>query len=213
MTSAIAKIDMKMRDLPPDSTRYQMLAAVRAFRSNWVEVGRLLNEVALGGDYKDWGYADFDLYCSRELGLKKPTVQKLVLSYNYMKRHAPEWLEPGADLAFDVPDYQTVELLERAEKNPHLSDDDREEFHRRAFVSWEDGAEPLDETALRKEIRARAAADPAAIERANARRGQSLAPIKTLSRRLRELLANTSAVPEGLKRRLEETLCEIEELD
>ncbi|GHS96741.1 hypothetical protein FACS1894139_12480 [Planctomycetales bacterium] len=211
MTAALARIEVKLNELSPESTRYHVLAAVRAFRSNWVELGRLLNEVALGGDYKDWGYADFDMYCARELGLKKPTVQKLVVSYNYMKKRAPERLERTADATFDVPDYQTVELLHKAEANPHLTADDRAEFHRRAFAPWEDG-EPLDETALRKEIRSRAA-DPQSVEDANARRGQTLAPIKTLSRRLRELLANARAVPHGLKQRLEEALCELEELD
>lgn len=215
--STLSRLDKKLEDLSPESTRYKVIVAVRSFRSNWVELGKLLNDVAYGGDYKEWGYEEFEVYCARELGLKKATVQKLMVSYNYMKSYAPDRLEiRDKDRGYDVPDYQTVELLNQARNNSHLKDTDKEDLHRRAFAPWEDGAgesEPVDEVALRKEIRERTRGDSAAVEAANQRRGNELGPLKTLARRLREKLAGAKAVPDGLKSRLEEVLCELEDLD
>ncbi|MBP5232016.1 MAG: hypothetical protein J6333_01265, partial [Planctomycetes bacterium] len=173
--TTLSRLDRQLQDLSPDSTRYQVLMAVRKFRSNWVELGRLLSDVAYGGDYKEWGYDDFEVYCAKELGLKKPTVHKLMVSYNYMKTYAPERLKaPDAERGYDVPDYQTVELLNQARQSDRLDDSAKDDLHRRAFAPWEDGAsdaEPMDEVALRKEIRDRTRADPAAIAAANDRRG------------------------------------------
>ena len=81
--------------------RKRIKDALSVYRGSWVELGRLLNECACGGDYKDWGYDDFATYCARELGLKKATIQKLMVSYSYMKRHAVEKLqdiESGKDV-------------------------------------------------------------------------------------------------------------------
>lgn len=211
--STLSRLDQQLENLAPDSTRYQVISAVRRFRSNWVELGKLLTNVAYGGDYKEWGYDDFKIYCAKELGLKEATVKKLMVSYNYMKSYAPDRLQPR-DNSYDVPDYQTVELLHQARANNRLPDDDKENFHRRAFAPWADEATPFDGVALRKEIRDRTRNyDGDAIENANQRRGNELAPLKTLARKMRERLVSAHNIPNGLKTRLEQALCELEELD
>ena len=216
--NTLSRLDKQLEGLDPESTRYQVILAVRSFRSNWVELGKLLNDVAYGGDYKDWGYDEFEVYCARELGLKKPTVQKLMVSYNYMKQYAPERLKKrDNNLDYDVPDYQTVGLLNQARNSRALDDDDKEDLHRRAFAPWDDAAggeaQPVDEVELRREIRERTRGDSAAVASANQRRGNELGPLKTMARRMRERLAVARAVPEGLKNRLEQALSELEELD
>ncbi len=109
----VRKVESRMAELDPDSQRYRVLSALRQFRASWIELGRMLNEVVYGGDYKEWGYDDFEVYCARELGLKKPTVQKLMISYNYMKKYEAKRLvnhEDGVDKdAAPILDYQTVE--------------------------------------------------------------------------------------------------------
>jgi len=86
-TKALERIAEIQAQVDPASTRGQALAAIRAFRLSWIELGRLLIEIAYGGDYKEWGFEEFELYCARELGLKKPTVRKLMISYQYLKAH------------------------------------------------------------------------------------------------------------------------------
>lgn len=118
--NTLRKIDSRLQEMDPESLRYQVLVALRRFRSSWVDLGRMLTQVAYGGDYKEWGYEDFEVYCASELGLKKPTVNKLMVSYRYMQSKAPERLaeyeesESSESPPPDVPDYQTVELLHKA---------------------------------------------------------------------------------------------------
>lgn len=208
--STLAKIDSKLSDLDPQSLRAQVLVSLRMFRSAWVELGKLLTDVAYGGDYKEWGYEDFEVYCARELGLKKPTVKKLMVSYNYMKSYEPDRLKDGAEnkAGYDVPDYQTVELLNKARDRNDIDETDKEELHRLAF---DDSG---DEAALRKEIRQKLRPfNGDEIDDANARRHKELEGLLRIARNLRQKLAEARSVPEGVKNRIEEALLELEAID
>ena len=208
--NVIAKIDQQLEELDPQSLRYQVLVSLRKFRSSWVELGKLLTDVAYGGDYKDWGYDDFEVYCASELGLKKPTVKKLMVSYNYMKSYEPDRLrsENVSEKGYDVPDYQTVELLKKARENDNINEEEKEELHRMAFEN------NTDEGILRKEIRERMRpADPEDIDRANFNRRREIEGILRTARTLRQKLAEAHSIPEGIKAKIEEALLELEALD
>ena len=208
--NVIAKIDRQLEELSPESLRYQVLVALRKFRSSWVELGKHLTDIAYGGDYKEWGYDDFEVYCASELGLKKPTVKKLMVSYNYMKSYEPDRLRDKAvaEKGYDVPDYQTVELLKKARERDDIAEEEKEELHRMAFES------NTDEGILRKEIRERMhPADKDDIDRANINRRRELDGLLRISRNLRQRLAEARSVPEGVKSRIEEALLELESLD
>lgn len=207
--STIAKIDKRLEELDPESVRHRVLMALRKFRSSWVELGRLLTDIAYGGDYKEWGYEDFEVYCARELGLKKPTVKKLMVSYNYMKSYASERLEePEEGQGYDVPDYQTVDLLKKTRDREDIPEDEKEELHRLAFEG------SSDEGFLRKEIRERLRpASEEDIDEANSRRRGEIEGLLRLARNLRQKLAAARSVPEGVKTRIEEALLELEALD
>ncbi len=213
---ALNRIDKQLQGLNPESLRYQTLLALKRFRSSWVELGQLLTDVAYGGDYKEWGYEDFEIYCARELGLKKPTVKKLMISYNYMKKHEPTRLataEDGDDTAdalgggYDVPDYQTVELLHRARESG--DEEQAEKLHEMAFSGEED------EGVLRKQIREylKPAETSERIADANSARGKELNDILRTARALRRKLLQANSVPAGIRERFEQVLLELEALD
>ncbi|MCD8349677.1 MAG: hypothetical protein LUC93_03605 [Planctomycetaceae bacterium] len=203
------KIEARLADLQPGTLRHQVLVALKQFRASWVELGRLLNEMVYGGDYKDAGYDDFEVYCARELGLKKPTVQKLLVSYNYMKKYEHERLEAleegGDDAVASVPAFQTVALLDRVRRLDEVEPEEMETVHRRVFEEADGDNEP----AIRKELRAmiRPDAKPAIDVQ-----GRELSKIITVARQLRRLLAGTRTVPDGLRERLEQQLTELEGL-
>ncbi len=210
--AALGRIDKQLSDLEPGSLRHQVLSALRQFRASWVELGRLLTDVAYGGDYKEWGYDDFEVYCARELGLKKPTVKKLMVSFNYMKKYEPQRLDSLADeeetAPFSVPDYQTVELLHRARQREDLDETEKEELHQQAFSGEEE------EGQLRKRLRS--ALRPGGeedISAANGRRRGELDDILRTARLLRRKLAEAKSVPAGLKAKFEQLLVELEAID
>lgn len=207
--NVIGKIDKQLTGLSPDTTRYKILAALKKFRSSWVELGKHLTDIAYGGDYKEWGYEDFELYCVGELGLKKPTIKKLMVSYNYMKSYEPSRLRAGAlNGSYEVPDYQTVELLKKARERDDIGEDEKEELHRIAFDS------STDEGLLRKEIRDRIRPyDPDDIDRANYNRRREIEGLLRIARNLRTRLNEAKSVPKGVVMRIEESLLELEALD
>ncbi len=214
VSSSMKKIDDKLDRLEPGSLRHQVLTSLRQFRASWVELGRLLNEVVYGGDYKEWGYDDFEVYCARELGLKKPTVQKLMVSYNYMKKYEGKRLkdfeeDEGQNLQANIPDFQTVELLDKIRRRDNLPEEEMGELHRKAF----DGE--VEEPELRKELRQvlRPQVDEETMREGSDNRRRELSAILRLARELRRKVIATNAIPGGLKERIERCLVELEALD
>ena len=211
--NTLRKIDMQMKELNPESIRYQVLVSVRLFRSTWIDLGRLLTEVAYGGDFKEWGYDTFEAYCGAELGLKKPTVKKLMVSYSYMQRNEPERLkvyEESDDNTAppDIPDYRTVELLQKAHENESFDEAQKEHFHRLAF----DGGE--EEGTLRKEIRgALSSTHDSSDISPDVMLKREFNDLRKSCRILRQKLADSRIVPEGLRGRFETLLRELEALE
>ena len=212
--SSVKKIDDRLEKLQPGSLRHQVMTALRQFRASWIELGRLLNEVVYGGDYKEWGYDDFEVYCARELGLKKPTVQKLMVSYNYMKKYESTRLHDYEDdddksAAPEIPDFQPVELLDRVRRMDEVPEEKMSELHRRALEG--EGEEPEFRRELRQCLRPQMG--DAEIGDRSASRKTELAGILRAARELRRRLVTTNAIPGGLKERLEQCLVELESLE
>ncbi|MCX7934195.1 MAG: hypothetical protein N3A66_02925 [Planctomycetota bacterium] len=209
VTATEKRLQRQLETLPPESLRYQVLAAVRRFRASWVELAKLLHQVAYDNAYRQWGYEEFDLYCGQELGLKRPTVKKLLLSYNYLQQHEPERLsaheQRGSAEAY-IPDYQTVALLQRAYENRDLDEKIRRDFHSRAF------SEESDEGALRKEIRANLKEAEISSRSAEEARRLALRQLLSAARMLRRRLSACRFVPADLRERCEQALTELEDL-
>lgn len=205
---AINHIDRQLSLLDPESTQAEILLATRDFRSSWLNLGRLLKQVAYGGDYKEWGYESFELYCARALGLKKPTVKKLMVSYSYMQSRHQALLDRSETAATEaerptVPDYQTIELLHRAHENNIVDEEALREVEARVFAG------DVDEGFARQEIRGML--KPAGIPAVE--RSVELDDIRKTARLLRRKLDASAAVPEGLRERMGEMLDEVEDLD
>jgi len=202
--ATLMRIDRQLEDLDEKSLRGQTLICVRDFRSCWVALGEKLTEIAFGGDYKDFGYEDFEIYCARELGLKKPSVKKLMVSYGYMKNHEPQLIQGAIDGDVTLPEYETVNELSKARNNDSLDQDEVDAFHDKAFAGEED------EGFLRKELKGfQKPAQLPGMERA-----LIISDIQKTARALRKKLAHDDgAIPDGMKERAEMLLVEFEELD
>ncbi len=128
-----------------DGIRSDALRARVECQAAWLSLGRLLTEIAYGGDYREWGYPDFVVYCETELGIAKARAKKLMIGYQYVKERAPERLDESDCQMHHVPECQTIELLRRVETAD--AGTDIAEYHAKAFS----GA--VDENELRKELR------------------------------------------------------------
>ena len=98
------------------SIREQAKAAVKNFRQSWVLVGQLLLDIAFGGDYREWGFDNFEQYCEEELKIRRRQVKKLMNSYQYLKQEKPQQLRAilnGDDVP--CPGYEVINDMRSAQ--------------------------------------------------------------------------------------------------
>jgi hypothetical protein len=169
-----------------DPERAELVRRARRFKASWVELAEALTQVKRNGRWREWGFDSVEAYARAELRLKPETVDKLTGSYSFLQRRAPGVLSRDV-LQEPFPSYQSVDFLRRAEEQDGAPRDAVDGIRRRvleeaaplAAVSreYKDVVFPVDEDTLR-------ARDAAAV--------------KNVATRLREILAETRAVPRRL---------------
>jgi hypothetical protein len=98
-----------------DPRRLDVLRCTQRFKRSWVELGQTLVEVRRDKSYESWGYEDFYAYCQGELHLKRPTVDKLTVSFSTLQRLAPAVLQwDGVER--EVPSINAVDYFGKAVK-------------------------------------------------------------------------------------------------
>lgn len=118
-SKAARHIEHLMRELSPDSERYQILASAKQFKSSWVELGEWLARVSHSNRFAEWGYASFADYCTKEIRIRRQTAEKLLLAYRFIERKEPGLLERRQGRP--MPDYRSIDLLRQADEQEHFS--------------------------------------------------------------------------------------------
>jgi len=178
--AALAEAELAHAD---DPERAELLRRARRFKASWLELGEALAGAKRSGSWKQWGYDSFEAYAKGELRLKPETVDKLTGSFTFLQRRAPAVLSRDA-LSEPIPSYQAVDFLRRAEASEDAPREAVEEVRRRVL---EEGAPAA---AVARQYR-----DVVFPIDEGQRRARDAAGIKNVATRLRELLADTRAVP------------------
>ena len=119
---------------------------MKKFKGNWLELARFVSVVHSRRAFVQWGFITFDSYCTRELKLRKQTVEKLMRSYYFLEREEPDYLR-SADAR--PADYESVNILRRARARKQLPPEAY--THLRASV-LEDGLPPKELTQRHQDI-------------------------------------------------------------
>lgn len=127
-------IEQLMRQLPPESERYQILATAKQFKSSWVELGEWLAKVSNKQQFSEWGFNSFEDYCTREIRIRRQTAEKLLLAFRFLERREPDLLERKEGRP--LPDYRSIDLLRKAEEREHFSMEEYSEL-RQAVIEEE----------------------------------------------------------------------------
>jgi hypothetical protein len=169
-----------------DPQRADLIARARRFKASWIDLAEALTQAKREGRWRAWGFDSFEAYARNELRLKQETVDKLTGSYSFLQRRAPAVLARDV-LREPMPSYQAVDFLRRAEAQEGAPREAVEAIRKRvledaapvAAVSraFKDVVFPVDEETLR---------------------ARDVAGLRNVARRLRELLAETRAVPRKL---------------
>ncbi|MBM4379712.1 MAG: hypothetical protein FJ086_10495 [Deltaproteobacteria bacterium] len=186
------------QNVPPGSLRQQVLQASKRFKATWAEMGKLLVRVRDDGAWKGWGFESFESYCSKELHLRKATVEKLTRSFSFLARHEPRVME-AEDFQERVPAFEVVEVLAEAEQRGQLSE---AEYTAVRDSIW-DPARPAAE--LKRELVERFPRPPPPED-------LTLRRFAAAARKLAGELQASGAVPGGVLQRASELAEELEAL-
>ena len=127
-------IEELMRQLAPESERYQVLATAKQFKSSWVELGEWLAKVSNNKRFSEWGFTSFEDYCTKEVRIRRQTAEKLLLAFRFLERREPGLLERKEGRP--LPDYRSVDLLRQADEEKQFSMEEYSEL-RQAVVEEE----------------------------------------------------------------------------
>lgn len=203
MSTATDKLEALLRRLEKtgaEPARLDALRCVQQFKRSWLELAGKLVELRRSRAHQAWGYDDFYAYCNDELQLKKPTVDKLTISFSTLERVAPQVL--GWDgVAKTIPSYEAVDYLSRAMRLPPAGDEPEEARPRRR----NEGPEPPREVI--KELRQAVFDEGQTVAELRKRFDPVLWPRPKGADKL-DLIVRAG----GLARKLAETLSEIDGL-
>jgi hypothetical protein len=200
---ALAALEEQHAD---DPERVEVLRRTRRFKSSWLQLGEALSEVKRGKTWEKWGYETFEAYAKAELKLRMDTVEKLTGSFMFLHKRAPEVLRRDP-IESHLPSYQAIDFLRRAEE--------------RNEQSISEGGDPVSEETM-SEVRKKVLDEGVPMATVARLYKDSLFPIsesdrktkdkkdiKSAATKLRELLAETSAVPRRLASTVGEALDEL----
>ncbi len=131
----VTKIEENMQEmldkLDPESNRFKILLSAKRFKSNWLDLGELLQNLIKSEEFSKWGFQNFEAYCKAELKIKLDTAMKLVSSYGFLKKYKPE-LTKGNNLN-EVPDFKVINKLAQVEENLEVDNDVKKDLRNSVF--------------------------------------------------------------------------------
>ena len=143
-SKSLKSIEEKMENLDSGSLRYHILESAKNFKRSWIELGRSLYSVWKDKMYKEWGYVNFDVYVSREIGIRKQTAMKLLKSYYFLEKEEPQYLKndyADASQAANIPSYESVDILRQAKNKKVLDENDYKNLKKEIFEKGRDAQE------------------------------------------------------------------------
>jgi hypothetical protein len=204
-TATAEKIQAHLEDLPEGSMRRRVLEVARQFKSSWVELGRMLSEVKREALWREWGHASFDVYCAKELFIRKQTAEKLTMSFGFLARHEPSLVREKAPPR-PVPSFEVIDVLSRAEASGRLPEDGWQTLREDIFDR------PPTPTALNRQLTERYGAAPPAERAPKASGEEGLRKLAHMAHRLASSCASEERVPRAVVERARALAEDLDEL-
>jgi len=204
------KMTQKLRETADNPVRLHVLETAKGFKNSWVELGRALYAVHQDKLYKEWGFATFEAYTSKEIGIRNQTAVKLLRSYSFLEKEEPGYLKDENGDAADpakMPSYEAVNVLRLAKNNKDLDNDDYENLKKGVFKEGKDAIEvKKDLTCLMRERKE--------LEPEEARAEKRIVVIKRFLSTLKSLkieLETTKMLPASLTKEVEALINRVQE--
>ncbi len=195
---ALAALEEQHADDPERST---MLRLSRRFKTTWIELGEALTRVKKAEAWKRWGYESFEVYAKTELKLRGDTVEKLTGSFMFLHKRAPEVLKRDP-IETSLPSYMAVDYLRRVEEKAESDDSIPKEAVAEVRQKILEDGEPMAKVA-------RLYKDTLFPTTDRQKKEAARRDIKKVATKLRDLLAETDAIPKRLASTVDAALDEL----
>ncbi len=160
-------LEASMAQHAGDAERVDALARTKTFKRSWIQLASTLVAIRERETWKRWGFEDFDDYYSKELHLRRSTVDKLCASYGFLRANAPRLVRddsPTIPMNEPIPSWEAVQYVAKAEERGAAPPDTMEEMKRAAFEEgasvpalsrrFREVAFPVDDEEKRQRLRA-----------------------------------------------------------
>jgi hypothetical protein len=140
-TKSLRALEQKMQDIDKDSLRYRILESARNFKSSWIELGQSLYSVWKDKLFKEWGFAQFEAYTAKEIGIKKQTAMRLLRSYYFLEKEEPTFLKKDyveTAPAATLPSFEAIDVLRMAKNKKELDESDYAHLKNEIFEKGRD---------------------------------------------------------------------------
>ena len=189
--------------LEQDQLREKVVETARRHKASWIELGQYLQTIQKNKIYKYWGYLEFENYCMKELGIKPLTALKMTRSYLYLEREEPKVIESHNSRDENprtVPNYESVNILRLARKNPLLKPNDVAALREHVF---EEAREPKEVRAhVRRLLSDREVKDSGEVRKS--RRNAAIKRLISILTHTRKELENERLLPAHILNQIDE---------
>ena len=185
-TKTDEELERSERAFADDPERQEALRRTRRFKASWIELAEILADIRKESKWRDWGHDSFETYTRRELKLRAATVDKLLGSFAFLRRRAPNVLERDG-MSEPIPTYQAVDFLRRASEEAEAPEETVEQiFHKVIDEGAGAGAMAREYGAVIFPVDA------------DVKKQRDVAAVRNVAKRLRELLGETTVVSKTL---------------
>ena len=194
-----------------DTLRAKALEAARHHKASWLALGQYLRAIHQDKLYRGWGYANFEIYCMKELRMKQTMASKLVRSYSFLEREKPELVDPerAAEAPVEnLPNFESVNLLRLAHGNEKFTPGDIAQIRSAVLTKALEPKEVREE--IKKIIEKKDEEKPTA-EVLKARRASAIRRLLTVLTSVKNEMVNAKLVPSYLIRQMEDLAGKLED--
>jgi hypothetical protein len=184
-----------------DPERATMLRLSRRFKTTWIELGEALTRVKKAEAWKRWGYESFEVYAKNELKLRGDTVEKLTGSFMFLHKRAPEVLTRDP-IETTLPSYMAIDYLRRIEEKAEADDSIPKQAVEEVRHKILEEGQPMAKVA-------RLYKDTLFPTTEHQKKEAARKDIKKVATKLRDLLAETDALPKKVVSSVDTALDEL----
>jgi hypothetical protein len=178
-----------------------MLRLSRRFKTTWIELGEALTRVKKAEAWKRWGYESFEVYAKNELKLRGDTVEKLTGSFMFLHKRAPEVLTRDP-IETTLPSYMAIDYLRRIEEKAEADDSIPKQAVEEVRHKILEEGQPMAKVA-------RLYKDTLFPTTEHQKKEAARKDIKKVATKLRDLLAETDALPKKVVSSVDTALDEL----